>query len=507
MQPVIPAAKHRTWPAPATLVALFSAVQIVTWTLAPTLTHSAPPMDVVEGYMWGREWVIATYKHPALPSWFLEASRVLTGGATGWPAYLVSQLFIAATFGLVFLLGRDMMGPERAAAGTLLLAGVTYYSWPTPEFNHNIAAAPFWAGLALALWRAVEQRSLVWWMLLGAFAAGALYAKLSAVLILIPVATWTLLDARARACLATPGPWLGLAVFALVVTPLAAWLFAHDFAPLVYVAQRTGSRPITHIPLFLLDTLANVVGIVAMLAIAGLIGPRRWTPASGVPQQAAPWVDERVQRFLLFLTFGPLVLALVTALISHAGLKTAWGSSMFNLAGLLAIALTADRITTAGLRRIALSAALLVVAVPIGYVAAVKIAAQRASGIGMRANWPQKAIAERFSSIWTRETGAPLQIVAGDPWLAGLVGLAHKDTPSILTNSDMTLSPWITPSRIDREGMLIVWETGIRDSPPKLFPLPAASKTGEERFNFTYGRNRRELVIGYAIVPPKAAAR
>ena len=95
--------------------------------------------------MWGREWVIATYKHPALPSWFLEASRVLTGGATGWPAYLVSQLFIAATFGLVFLLGRDMMGPERAAAGTLLLAGVTYYSWPTPEFNHNIAAAPFWA--------------------------------------------------------------------------------------------------------------------------------------------------------------------------------------------------------------------------------------------------------------------------------------------------------------------------------------------------------------------------
>ena len=121
-------------------------------------------------------------------------------------------------------------------------------------------------------------------MLLGAFAAGALYAKLSAALIFIPVATWILLDARARACLATPGPWLGLAVFALVVTPLAAWLFAHDFAPLVYIAQRTGSRPMTHIPLFLLDTLANVVGIVAMLAIAGLIGPRRWTPAIAGPR-------------------------------------------------------------------------------------------------------------------------------------------------------------------------------------------------------------------------------
>ena len=95
--------------------------------------------------MWGREWVIATYKHPALPSWVLEATRILTG-AVGWPAYLVSQLFVAATFLFVYLLGCDLMGRQRAAAGTLLLTGIVYYSWPTPEFNHNVAQTPFWAG-------------------------------------------------------------------------------------------------------------------------------------------------------------------------------------------------------------------------------------------------------------------------------------------------------------------------------------------------------------------------
>src|SRR5262245_54861144 len=79
------------WPAPATMIALFAAAQIVAWTLAPALTHSAPPLDVVAGYMWGREWVLATYEHPALPSWLLEASRLLTG-SVGWPAYVVSQL-------------------------------------------------------------------------------------------------------------------------------------------------------------------------------------------------------------------------------------------------------------------------------------------------------------------------------------------------------------------------------------------------------------------------------
>src|SRR5262249_19488519 len=36
---------------PAQLVGLIAAGQIVAWTLVPALTHLAPPLDVVEGYM------------------------------------------------------------------------------------------------------------------------------------------------------------------------------------------------------------------------------------------------------------------------------------------------------------------------------------------------------------------------------------------------------------------------------------------------------------------------
>lgn len=46
---------------------------------------------------------------PAFPAWFLEASRRLTG-AVGWPAYVISQIFVAATFGFAYLLGRELMG-------------------------------------------------------------------------------------------------------------------------------------------------------------------------------------------------------------------------------------------------------------------------------------------------------------------------------------------------------------------------------------------------------------
>jgi Dolichyl-phosphate-mannose-protein mannosyltransferase len=228
--------------APVVLVGVLATGQVLMWTLAPALTHRSPPLDVVEGYMWGREWVIATYKHPALLSWILEASRILTG-VVGWPAYLVSQLVVATTFALVFLLGRDLMGAERAAAGTLLLVGVGYYEWPTTEFNHNVVQLPFWAGLPFAVWRAVDRRSIFYWLLTAASAALGLYAKLSMTLLLVAVAGWLLYDPRARQALRSRGPWIGLVLFLTMIAPLAAWLAAHDLAPLRYAASRSSGGP------------------------------------------------------------------------------------------------------------------------------------------------------------------------------------------------------------------------------------------------------------------------
>ena len=380
---------------PTALMALLVAGQIVAWTLAPILTHRAPPLDVVEGYMWGREWVIATFKHPALPSWVLEASRIVTG-AVGWPAYLVSQLFIAATFISVFLLGREMTGERRAAAGTLLLTGIAFYAWPTPEFNHNVAETPFWAGLPWALWHAVERRRIGWWALVGALGAGGLYAKLTTALLLATLAAWIVWDARARQCLATPGPWIGLAVFAALAAPLAIWLFAHDFLPLRYAAARSGQEG-GGIAVFLFSVALNLVGMLAMLAIAGLIWPwRRFFAGNHVKEPPLAPVAPRALAYLMVVTTGPLLIAIVAALVSGSSLKSAWGSSMFNFAGVLAVALTSARFDSTALRRIALSAAFALIVVPIGYAVAIAAGPMRA-GAPVRVTWPQAAISQRLA--------------------------------------------------------------------------------------------------------------
>ena len=489
---------------PTALVTLLVAGQVVAWTLAPVLTNDAPSLDVVEGYMWGREWVIATYKHPALPSWALEASRLLTG-AVGWPAYLVSQLFVAATFVFAFLLGRDLTDPRRAAAGTLLLTGIAFYAWPTPEFNHNVAEMPFWVALPWALWRAVERQGLGRWALVGALAAGGLYAKLTTALLLLTLVAWILWDEHARRRLTTPGPWLALAIFLALVAPLALWLVTHDFAPLKYaVARSTQAREGGGggVPIFLLNVVLNLAGMLAMLAIAGLIGPRRNEAPSAVAERPSPPIAPRALRYLIVVTAGPLVLAIVAALVAGANLKSAWGSSMFNLGGILAVALTSERFDSAALRRITICAAFALVVVPLAYGVVIAAGPSR-DGAALRVSWPQAEISNRLAAIWARETGRPLRIVSGDNWIAGLVGITARDQPSILNNGDPALSPWITRERLERDGMLIVWEAGTKRIPPALQQLVAAAPAREERFRWPRSRGRGDLAIGFAIVLPK----
>ena len=482
---------------PGALVTAAAALEVVVWTITPSIINSAPPLDVVEGYMWGREWVLATYKHPAMPSWVLEASRVLSGGAIGWPAYLASQLFIAMTFALVYVFGRDVMGSRRAAAGTLLLAVLPAYTWLSPEFNHNIALLPFWAGIVLALWRAIERSSTGWWILVGTLAGAGLYAKFTTVILLIAAAGWMVWDDKARRSLATAGPWLALVLFAAIATPLAVWLVEHRFAPLTYAAERAqlGVGP-RWLP-FVRGWLANLLAMLVGLWIAGLFNRIR---DSGESRIAG--VDARAVRFMAVLLFGPPLLTIVVAVAAASGLRSAWSNSMFNLAGIFAVGFFSPRVRAANLRRIWGLVLVLLVLLPLGYAAASSPFFYSPIKVP-RAQWPQRDIAHRFQNIWATATGGlPLRIVTGRSWVAGLVGLTTPGAPSILNRGSLEHSPWVSQERIEREGMLIVWDGAEGRLPASLEHYRGHHSEGTERFKVP-GRPS-DIVIHWIVVMPRS---
>jgi|CXWL01.1.fsa_nt_gi 4-amino-4-deoxy-L-arabinose transferase-like glycosyltransferase len=467
------------------LVALMGA-QVAFWTLAPAFSHTAPPLDVVEMYAWGREGVVATFKHPNLPGLVLEASRQLTGIA-GWPAYLISQLFIVNTFWAVFALGREMMGAPRALAGVLMLTGVYFFSWTTPEFNHNVAQMPLWALVSLFLWRAGTHGGLLNWALLGLFAGLSLWAKYSSVMVLAPAALWLLWDADARKRLLSIGPWLALIVFAVIATPQALWLMQHDFQPFHYAARRSGDGgPLAALE-FVLTEIANHLPMLILIAAAGYFGE--------AAPDAPPKPEQRALRFLLLIGLGPLVLTALAGIFG-AGLRASWGMPMFNLSGLIVVALLSSKFSVARLGRLAWGASVLIVLVSGLYFAHMRYGA-RFTDDPLRGNWPQARLSAALQDAWAEETGgAPLRIVSGDIWTAGLVGMSDPNPPSVLINGDRTISPWITSQEYARYGALIVWTEE---------PNNTRTADGHVTLRYPLFPNAPPLRIAYAITPPGPA--
>jgi 4-amino-4-deoxy-L-arabinose transferase-like glycosyltransferase len=497
----------KTWlENPAAILAFICVLQAAAWTLAPGLTHSAPPLDVVESYLWGREWVWATFKHPNLPGWLLDASYLVTGAA-GWPAYLLSQLMIVACFGLVFLIGRDLFGSDlrgsqMALGGVLLLTGVYYYSLSTPEFNHNVAQMPFYAAVILALWRAVTGGGVLWWLALGAAGAIGIQAKYSFGILLAVAGLWLALEPRARRCLFGVGPWIALAVFLLGAAPQILWLVKSGFLPLRYAADRAEGVASASPVKFLLAQLADHAGLFILAAAAGLFTipkPRR------MREFTIGGLDAFTSRFLLTFALGPVLLSALLALIAGKGMKDMWGMPMFNLSGVLLIALTAGRFTQVSLRRLTIGATALLVIVPLGYAASVMAGGHSKKALGVV--WPQAEMSKRFQEIWRSETKRPLRIAAGDVWVAGLVALTASDRPSIYTDGDRVRSPWIMPERLAAEGALVVWQQrDDRPMPGQLAALIGSAPRREEAFPWPDSPTRPPLRIGYAILPPAAPA-
>ena len=68
--------------------------------------------------------------------------------------------------------------------------------------------------------------------------------------------------------------------------------------------------------------------------------------------------------------------------------------------------------------------------------------------------WPQAALAAQAAATWDALSHCPLDVVAGNYWLAGLVAVPSTAQPSVLITGDARFSPWVTPARLLQGGAL-----------------------------------------------------
>src|SRR5262249_40214790 len=156
-----------------------------------------------------------------------------------------------------------------------------------------------------------------------------------------------------------------------------------------------------------------------MLTAARLIGPGPRTLANFKPP-STPQMPDGALRFLLLFTIGPIALCIIAIVGLQTGFHILWFSCMFNLFGLLAIALAPRWNGARSLVPITIIASVLIIVVPLAYSLMIAVHLRghfihlveliRGSDKLMRVKWPQVGIADRMNTIWTQRTGRPLGI-------------------------------------------------------------------------------------------------
>lgn len=421
------------------------------WTLVPTWLAGSYPLDVTEGIYWGREWQWGYHKHPPLSSWVLYGFYRAFG--TLGP-YLLSQLTIGLTLWLVYRLGREILPRERAVLGTALLMGVVYYSWPTLEFNHNIAQLPVWAGIIYALYLATTRNRLRDWLLFGLLAGLGMLVKYTVAILLLVALLYSLLPGRRRLWLGK-GPWLGILLACLIFLPNLLWLVQNDWLPFAYASTRSaqaGDNGRLAAFGFFTTQLVNHVPLLLMLLLTGSRLRRPENRHTGL-------------TFLFFMGLGPLLLLMVLGLVFGVGLRDMWGMPMWNLSGLLVAAMLPQERLARQYPRLLKAVAVWLLTVTVLMTVFVGWGGQIRNKPS-RIHWPQAALAERADSQWQALSSCRFDNVSGDPWLAALVGTAAPSMPSVMIAGNPAYSPWMDAERIRRHGSLMVWAAD--EAPPEV---------------------------------------
>ncbi len=478
---------------PAAFVALFAGTQAVLWTVVPGLVHYAPPVDTVEVYMWARDWILVSNKHPNMAGWMLAASQWLTG-AYGWSAYALSGLCTSVTILFVYFVGREVTDARTAVLGAILPCTLAYFNWLTPQFNSNIVSMPFWAGFVWAVWKARRHGTLLWWVVVGLFGAGVVYCKISGGILLLVAGLYAVYDARLRSQLLSLGPWLAVIVFAALMVPLALEIRDLDHTVFQHAAGKARGGP--NPSRFLGAQLLMCSGLLLTLALSA----RKTSLA--VSHETTEQIETRETAiFVAVFALGAVAIALVQSVVFSTRLRDLWAIPMGSYFGLAAVIWMQRFGFQLDHGRIARLTALIIALVPMVYAGVKGFGTQ--GGWPVTTRWPQKEIQQRFEAIWETETKSPLKLVAGDAWEGGLVALSAKHQPSLLIDMEERRAPWINPGRIAHEGLLIIWPFTYQEGDHKRRLLTEACSVKAEQFAWPGKSDMKPITLHYCIIPPK----
>ena len=395
---------------------IFLTAHLITWIAIPSLTNNNLPLDTIEALAWGSNLDWGFSKHPPMSAFAVEIFYQIFG-AQDWAYYLLSQICVAVSFFVVFKFSEDFFENKIfCLLSVLLLEGIYFFNFTTPEFNVNVCLMPFWALTVLYLWKGSKDNKTIDWLLFGLFAGFGFLSKYLFIYLGIAMDIFLLymiynkkIDFK---CLASLIP------FFIVLLPHLIWLTKNDYITITYGLHRTGTGEqnfLDHIILPLIF-LGKQIGILIPFFLMLLFLNNKF-------RSKISFKDDKL-LFLLAINIIPIALVFLTSMIMGVKIRTMWMTPFYLFLGVLVIYISQSQINLNKLKGFVTVFIILFIFSPFAY-AYVSITEN-----DKRTDYPGRGIANLIQKEWDKNFVNEIKAVIGNEWLAGNLSYHLKSRPS-----------------------------------------------------------------------------
>jgi dolichol-phosphate mannosyltransferase len=217
-----------------------AACGVLAWTLIRLALAGQTELIPEEAYYWtySQHPSLSYFDHPPMVAWLIALGTAVLGDSELGVRLLAIALW-PATAWLLFLSGRQWFGGAAAEWAVRLFCLSPIFVGVGFVITPDAPLLFFWTLTLYAVGKALDSGKTGFWLLAGLGLGGAMLSKYTAVMLAASLCLFLLLSARQRHWLARPGPWLGLALAAVVFSPVVIWNAQHEWASFLFQSTRT----------------------------------------------------------------------------------------------------------------------------------------------------------------------------------------------------------------------------------------------------------------------------
>ena len=388
------------------IFALFLLLHLIIWTLIPTFSNVNLPLDTIEALAWGSDLDWGFEKHPPLSAFAVEFFYQIFGNQD-WAYYLLSQIFvITAFFGVYKFSDEIFKNKYYALLSVLLLEGIYFYNFTTPEFNVNVCQLPLWSFSIYFAWRCFKYDKTKDYIYLGILMGLGILSKYLFLYLIIGIKLFFIFLIKRGKKIKLRNYFIAGPIAILILLPHIKWLSDNNFKTISYGMHRTGGTGefFDHL-IYPLIFLGKQIGILIpfFLMIFFLIKKLRFK---------LNFKDKNLM-FLIFSIIIPILGIFLTSMIVGIKIRTMWMTPFYLYLGVLMIYVFHKNITLNNLKKFFFLFMFLFLLSPIIYLS-ISLTNEK-----KRTDYPGKEIARLVQNKWDKNFVNEIKIVIGDEWYAG----------------------------------------------------------------------------------------